>query len=52
MSTSPRRRGTTDKTAAENEHRRLLVRGDDARADRLIVCGDIGVRKMPPRLLV
>ena len=35
-------------TAAENEHRRLLYVAMTRAADRLIVCGDIGVREMPP----
>ena len=37
-----------DTTAARNEHRRLLYVAMTRAADRLIVCGDIGVKTMPP----
>jgi len=36
-----------EKTAAENEHRRLLYVAMTRAADRLIVCGDAGKRKPP-----
>jgi ATP-dependent helicase/nuclease subunit A len=38
-----------EQAAAENEYRRLLYVAMTRAADRLIICGDVGTRAMPPR---